>query len=64
MEGNHAVEEQEVLALGNDFSLTIFGNENRELLQVCPNKVPNALLQCLTLGGSVPQGHHLAYMQK
>ena len=42
MEGHHAVEEQEILALGYDFSLTVVGNEHWKLSQVCPSEIPDA----------------------
>ena len=42
MEGHHAVEEQVVLALGNDLSLSVVGNEHRKLSQVCTSEIPDA----------------------
>ena len=41
VKGHHAVEEQEVLPLGDDLGLAILGNENWELLQVGADEVPD-----------------------
>jgi hypothetical protein len=44
MEGHHPVEKQVVLPLSDYLSLVFFGDENRELLQVNADEVPNAIL--------------------
>ena len=43
MEGHHAVKEKVVLSLGNDFCLTVVGNEHRELFQVGADEIPDAI---------------------
>ena len=43
MEGDHAVEEQVILALGNDFNFAALGNKNRELFHVGSDKVPDSI---------------------
>ncbi len=42
MKGNHPVEEQVVLTLGDNLGLAVFGNKYRKLLQVSANEVPDA----------------------
>ena len=44
VEGDHAVEEQVVLALRDDLRLAVAGDEHRKLLQVGADEVPGALL--------------------
>ena len=44
MEGDHAVEEQVVLPFGDDFGLASLGDEDRKLLQVSANEVPDSFL--------------------
>ena len=41
MEGHHAVEEQVVLALGDDLGLAVLRDEDRKLLQVSADEVPD-----------------------
>ena len=42
VEGDHAVEEQVVLALGDDLGLAVLGDKDRKLPQVGANEIPNA----------------------
>ena len=44
MKGHHAIEQQEVLSLDDDFSLVILGDEHRKLAQVDTREVPHAPL--------------------
>ena len=41
MECDHAVKEEIVLPLGNDFGLPIFGNKDWKLFEMSPNKIPD-----------------------
>ena len=43
MKGHHAVEEQVVLAFGDDFGLTVLGNEYGKLLEVSADEIPGAI---------------------
>ena len=43
VEGNHAVEEQIVLSLGNDLGLPILRNKNWQLFKVGPDEIPDSL---------------------
>jgi hypothetical protein len=42
VESHHTVEEQVILALGDDLCLVVFGEEDRKLPQVGADEVPNA----------------------
>ena len=44
MEGNHPVKQKIVLTFGDDFGLAILGDEDGEMTQVSPNKIPNPVL--------------------
>ena len=44
MEGDHAIEQQEVLALGDHLGAVVAGYEHRKLPQVGADEVPDALL--------------------
>ena len=44
VEGDHAIEQQEVLALGDHLCAVVPGHEHRKLPQVCADKVPDALV--------------------
>jgi hypothetical protein len=43
MKRNHAVKEQIILAFGDYLGLVISGDEQRELLQMCANKIPDSI---------------------
>ena len=45
VEGHHPVKEEVVLPLGDDLGLAVLGDENRELLQVGADEVPDAFFR-------------------
>ena len=60
VEGHHAVEEQVVLPLGDDLGLAVLGDEDRKLLQVGADEIPDAIfcssVQSLKRSSSPPLG--------